>query len=119
MSQIRELLTPRQHKRCLVPVGPEARDDFRLWADILRRAHTGVPINLMVTREPSRICWSDACPYGMGGYSLSGRAWRLRILSDHPVHGQSGANSLLALVAVVVNVWFECIDVEAQELPCM
>ena len=118
-SRIRELLTPRRHKKCLIPVGPEAREDFRLWAAILERARVGVSINLIVTREPSRICWSDACPYGMGGYSLSGRAWRLRIPTDHPVHGLAGANNLLEFITMVVNVWLECIDSGHHELPCI
>ena len=119
MSRIRELLTPRRHKRFMVPVGPEARADFRLWAAILHRAHAGVSINLIVTREPSRLCWSDACPYGMGGYSLSGRAWRLRIPPEHPIHGRAGANNLLEFIAMVVNVWLECIDAVPGELPCI
>ena len=67
MGRLRELLKPRRHKDCLVPIGREARADFALWQHILSRANKGVSMNLIVTRRPSRICWSDACPFGMGG----------------------------------------------------
>ena len=119
MGRLRALLTPRKHKSCMVPVRAEARADLVLWDQILQRAHKGVSINLIVTRRPTRICWSDACPFGLGGYSLSGRAWRLRMPTDHPLRGHPGVNNLLEFVAMVVNIWLECLDAEPNELPCI
>ena len=119
MGRLRDLLKPRRHKNCPVTVGRETRADFALWKHILSRAHQGVSMNLIVTRRPSRICWSDACPFGMGGYSLSGRAWRLRIPVGNPLRGHPGVNNLLEFTAMVVNIWLECLDATTGDLPCI
>ena len=119
MGRIRALLIPRRHKNCMIPVQNEAREDLALWDTILQRANKGVSINLIVTREPTRICWSDACPFGLGGYSLSGRAWRLRMPLNHPLRGHSGVNNLLEFIAMVVNVWLECLGSEPDDFPCI
>ena len=119
MGRLRGVLEPRLHKNKKVTLGAEVLEDFKLWKEILLRAHAGIPINLIVTREPDRVCWSDACPAGMGGYSLSGRAWRLRLPAGHPLRGHSGINNLLEFTAMVVNVWLECIDAAPGSLPCI
>ncbi|KAI2493346.1 hypothetical protein MHU86_21191 [Fragilaria crotonensis] len=119
MSRIRDVLSPRKHKNSMLTIGDEVRDDFKLWFDILTRANRGISINLIVTREPTRICWSDACPHGMGGYSLSGRAWRLKIPADHAVRGNASVNNLLEFTAMVVNIWLECIDAPQNDQPCI
>ena len=75
LGRIREGLSPRQHKKRVVHLSDAVRADLQLWKEILIRAHAGISINLIVTREPDRSCWSVACPFGLGGYSISGRAW--------------------------------------------
>jgi hypothetical protein len=76
MSRIRkELEAGPRGKRGGRKVGTEALSDLLLWEGFLTHAHNGVSMNLLTTREPDKLCWSDACPYGLGGYSLSGRAW--------------------------------------------
>ena len=70
--------------------------------------------SLIVTREPDRICWSDACHFGLGGYSISERAWRLQLPLGHP-----GINNLLEFTAMVVNVWLECLDAPDDAQPCV
>ena len=72
-------------------------------------------MNLLVTREPDKICWSDACPYGLGGYSLSGRAWRLRIPKTSPIFGHKGINNLLEFLGMAVNIWLACLESEGGE----
>ena len=118
MGRLREALSPRLHKNRTVLLSPEAVKDLRLWKEILLRAHAGVSINLIVTREPDRICWSDACPSGLGGYSISGRAWRLQLPQGHPLRGRPGINNLLEFTAMVVNVWLECLD-STSPYPCI
>ena len=39
-------------------------------ASLLAKAHAGISMNLIVTRRPDRIVWSDSCPFGVGGYPL-------------------------------------------------
>ena len=41
--------------------------------------YQGVPINNIVFVKPSVTLWSDACEYGIGGYSENGLAWRWKI----------------------------------------
>jgi hypothetical protein len=78
---------------------------------LLKTANLGIPINLITKREPDgRICWSDACPFGIGGYSLLDRAWRIRIPETSPIRGHPGVNNLLEFIGMIVNVWFECLD---------
>ena len=53
-------------------------DNVALWQRFLDVALNGVLINMLVARWPTRIVCVDACPQGMGGYSLqSSVAWRL------------------------------------------
>ena len=96
-------------------VGPEALDDLLLWEGFLKHANQGVPMNLLVTREPDKICWSDACPCGLGGYSLTGRAWRLRIPKSSPIFGHQGINNLLEFLGMAINVWLACRESEWGE----
>ena len=67
-------------------------------------------MNLVVAREPDKICWSDACPFGLGGYSLSGRAWRLCIPKTSPIFGHKGINNLLEFLGMAVNIWLACLE---------
>ncbi|KAI2490833.1 hypothetical protein MHU86_23743 [Fragilaria crotonensis] len=117
MSRIRRGLEGgRGRKR---KVGEEALADLHLWEGFLDHAHKGVPMNLLVTREPDKICWSDACPYGLGGYSLSGRAWRLRIPKTSPIFGHKGINNLLEFLGMAVNIWLACLESEGGGENCI
>ena len=115
LGRIRAPLTPRRGKSRPVTLNTAAVQDLKLWKDIITSAHQGISINLLVTREPNRICWSDACPFGLGGYSLSGRAWRIQIPPQHPLYGHSGVNNLLEFMAMVINVWLECLEPDVDQ----
>jgi hypothetical protein len=67
-------------------------------------------MNLLVTREPNKICWYDACPYGLGGYCLSGRAWQFCILRDSPIFGNQGIKLLLEFLGMAINIWLSCLE---------
>ncbi len=103
ISRIRKGLESNS-KRRRRKVSAEAIDDLRLWLEFLAHARRGVSLNLLVTREPDKVCWSDACPLGIGGYSLSGRAWRLRIPETSPIHSHKG-----------INIWLSCHKSEGSE----
>ena len=54
--------------------------DLQLWMKFLQHVTTkGVPINNIDFVKPSVTLWSDACEYGIGGYSENGLAWRRKI----------------------------------------
>ena len=59
------------------------RADLEFWLKALQMVHTGIDINLVTRREPDHIRRTDACEYGLGGYSLTtGLAWRWQLPED-------------------------------------
>lgn len=100
----------RKANRRMVTLSYETRADLKLWEKLLGKARIGVSINLLVTRQPDKIGWSDACPFGIGGYLLSGRAWRVKIPIESPIHGKNGVNNLLEFIGMVVNIWLTCLE---------
>jgi hypothetical protein len=120
LTRVRHLTNSKPNKRSLVRVTDEVAHDLRLWKTILERANRGVSMNLVVTRQPTRLCWSDSCPFGVGGYRLvKGGAWRILIPSFSPIFGSNKVNNLLEFVGMAVNIWLECIDTEPGEFPCI
>ena len=84
--------------------------------ELLRQANAGISMNLVVTRKPSRICWSVSRPFGLKGFLLrSGQAWRLRIPEDSVLYGSAPINSILEFLRMAVNVWLECMESDAQD----
>ena len=48
-----------RNRRRTLKISPEAMEDLALWEEYLTNAHSGVSLNLLVTREPDKVCWSD------------------------------------------------------------
>jgi hypothetical protein len=81
----------------------ETRHDLTLWHRLLARANKGIDINLLVTRKPDWISRTDACEYGLGGYSLTtGRAWRWAIPPELQLRKSINFLEFLACVAEVL-----------------
>jgi hypothetical protein len=114
LGRIRTAVGPAPNQRTkggrTTKLSEAVKADLRLWESLLRQARKGISMNLLVTRQPDRICWSDACPQGIGGYNLNGRAWRVRIPKSSPIHGDGSVNNLLEFVGMVVNVWLSCLE---------
>lgn len=90
---------------------------MRLWVDFLALAKNGISLNRLTLREPSQICWSDSCPYGLGGYHLlSGRAWRLRIPPSSPLYGDDVVNNLLEFLGMAVSIWITVLECDTRGL---
>jgi hypothetical protein len=52
-------------------------EDLRLGKDsFLPKISKGLSLNLISYRRPSFLCWSNACPMGLGGFDHQGYAWR-------------------------------------------
>jgi hypothetical protein len=99
-------LHPRQH----VTLSETEIQDLKLWQCFLRAARNGVSMNRVVTRQPDRMSISDSCPHGLGGFLLSGRAWRLRIPPASPLHGDSTMNNVLEFLAMAVSIWLQVLE---------
>ena len=73
-------------------------------------------MNLIVTRRPNKLCWSDSCPFGLGGFLLhSGRAWRIRSPKGSILYGNGTINNLLEFIGMAVNIWLECLDSDLHD----
>ena len=110
LGRLRERIDREAFRKATITFSQDEIKDLMLWKRLLVKAADGISLNLVVARSPSRVCWSDACPFGMGGYSASGRAWRIRIPPSSPLYGHPKINNLLEFLAMVVNVWLEIED---------
>jgi hypothetical protein len=110
LGRLRDLIDRSSFRKSFVLLNKDEIYDLRLWTALLKKASIGISINLVVVRRPTCVCWSDACPAGIGGYSLTGRAWRIRIPSSSILFMHPKVNNLLEFIGMVVNVWLECVD---------
>jgi hypothetical protein len=62
----------RRHKNQQISLNHQELKDLSLWTFYLASAHQGILLNRITTCRPSKICWSDLCPFGIGGFLLSG-----------------------------------------------
>ena len=101
-------------KTATIELSDDVIRDLHLWRFFLTKANLGVSINLVTIRNPTRDCWSEACPFGIGGYSLAtGKGWRVKVPHDSIIVGHPGINNLLEFLGMIVNVWLECKSCQA------
>jgi len=116
LTRIRAAKNSKANKKSWIRLTRLLLADLKLWIELLRRAHIGISMNLIVTRRPNRLNWSDSCPYGLGGFLLkSGQAWRLRIPKTSILYGHPKINNLLEFIGMAVNIWLECLDADDQD----
>jgi hypothetical protein len=113
LNRLRLRLEARGNKRQRLTLNHEELEDLTLWLTFLAMAHRGISFNRMTIRQPTRLGFSDSCPFGLGGFSLSGRAWRLKIPPDCAFYGASEINNLLEFLAMMLNIWLIVLDCQA------
>jgi hypothetical protein len=92
--------------------------DLQLWRDhFLPKLHKGISLNIITYRRPSIICWSDACPKGLGGYNHEGLAWHWEIPTEYQRRVQN-KNNTLEFLASLFTVWFTIKSGIKHEFPC-
>lgn len=74
--------------------------DLKLWTYFLSKVTLGLSLNLLSIRNPTKICVSDSSPYGFGGRTFSGIAWRLKIPKSSPIYGLSEVNNTLEFLSL-------------------
>ena len=79
LNRIRLVLTnwdvSKKSKKVERYLSSQVLEDLKLWKDdFLPRISKGISLNLITYRRPSFLCWSDACPSGMGGLDHMGFA---------------------------------------------
>jgi hypothetical protein len=106
-SRLWALFKKQTHGKAHLHLSDDIIEDLKLWLDFLRSARTGIFTNLIVTRQPSRHCFSDSCPYGIGGWNTSGRAWRIRIPKTIVLYSSKKVNNLLEFIGMAINILLE------------
>jgi hypothetical protein len=120
LSRLRSRIEPKYRKaKRVLKLSEDELSDLSLWIDILSTARSGISLNLLVTRQPDRICWSDACPFGIGGYGLDGHAWRIVVPEGSILRGHRSVNNLLEFLGMAVNIWLECTRQGKQQHACI
>jgi hypothetical protein len=92
-------------------------DNLKLWTKFLSKARAEISLNLITHRRPAKLGLSDSCPYGLRGFSWSGRAWRIQIPTDSVLYGDDTVNNVLEFLAMAITLWLmviECTHVGAR-----
>jgi hypothetical protein len=104
LTRLRFRLHTVQHKRdkATVHLAKWDIDDLILWKHFLTElSTTGISINNICTTAPSATVFSDACEWGLGGFSTQGHAWRYLI----PLHLRNRASiNFLEFLAAIITI---------------
>jgi hypothetical protein len=109
ISRIRLALTTwdvsKKSKKVERYLTTQVLEDLTLWrASFLPAISKGMSLNLITYRRPSFLCWSDACPDGMGDFDHMGNAWRFRI-PDKFHEAMGTKNNCLEFIASIITIW--------------
>jgi hypothetical protein len=90
----------RKHK--VIKLLPWEIKDLKLWLFFLNHlSHSGISINNICITAPSATTYSDACEWGIGGYTTQGHAWRY-LLPTH-LRGRASIN-ILEFIAAIITI---------------
>jgi hypothetical protein len=93
-------------------------EDLKLWRECFLPTITkGMSLNLVSYRRPSFLCWSDACPKGLGGFDHHGYAWRLKIPEKFH-EAVTNKNNCLEFLASVITIWQAILHERSNEEEC-
>jgi hypothetical protein len=89
-------------KKYKIHLAPWDIEDLLLWQFFINHVQvTGVSINNICITQITSTTYSDACEWGMGGFTSQGHAWRYKI----PTHLQLRASiNLLEFMAAIITV---------------
>ena len=72
-------------------------------------------MNLISFRKPTHVYRSDACPWGLGGYSHFGRAWRFEIPENLLFRATL---NMLEFLASCIGPWIDILKNNLPPLSC-
>jgi hypothetical protein len=119
LNRLRLRILNRRHAKQHLSLGNDEIEDLDLWLFLLAQARDGISLNRITIRQPSKICWSDSCPFGLGGFSLSGQAWRIQIPESSPIYGVDIANNVLEFLAMMVAIWLLLLECDDSDQDCI
>ena len=94
-------------------------DDLVIWEQFLVSANEGISMNLLTFRNPTHVGWSDSCPFGIGGFTLQGRAWRIRVPKTASFYGDDTVNNVLEFLGMVISVLLMIEESRSLSYPCL
>jgi hypothetical protein len=104
LGDLRRYTRPTKYKNRNINLNDKEIAVLLVWRNLLHRASLGINLNLLTHRKPTNITITDACPTGMGGFSVSsGKAWRWYF--DDPILHLH--NNTLEFIASVIGIWLE------------
>ena len=59
---------------------------------------------------------SDSCPFGLGGFTFNGSAWRLKVRASSLIYGECVSNNVLEFPATVITLWLTLLECKEQRL---
>jgi hypothetical protein len=106
LSRLREWHHRSRNKRFPTTLSTDCRLDLALMLEFLHKAREGIDMNIISFRRPTHIYRSDSCPFGLGGYSSDGFAWRYEV---PPELRFRASNNLLEFIASIISPWIDMI----------
>jgi hypothetical protein len=100
IGPLRHLHSLGKHDRSKLKLNKLALTLLDHWKRLLEHAHDGINFNLVTIRKPTNITITDACPSGLGGYSIkTGRAWRIELVPNGDI-----SNNILEFLAAAIGI---------------
>jgi hypothetical protein len=81
--------------------------DLLLWLKFMKKAASGVSLNILVNRVPTHLYRCDASLHGIGGYSDRGRAWRFEIPEELRLRASI---NLLEFIGSILGPWIDFVE---------
>jgi hypothetical protein len=106
LSRLRELQQLATRRRS-IRLSDDCREDLLLMLWFLEITRQGIDMNLVAFRCPTHVYRSDSCPFGLGGYSDEGFAWRFEIPEDLRFQA---LNNLLEYITSIISPWVDLLS---------
>jgi hypothetical protein len=103
LCRLRDLQWKAKKQRSIA-IPQLCRDDLKLMTLFLKKAFMGINMNPIFFPHPAHIYRSDSCPFGLGGYSHEGFAWRLELQEQYRFRT---SNNLLEFIAYIITRWMD------------
>jgi hypothetical protein len=122
LSRIRLVMTnwdiSGKTKKVIRYLPSQVLENLHLWSNaFLPAIAKGISLNLITFRRPTYLCWSDACPAGMGGFDHRGRAWHWNILPEFRMAVED-KNNCLEFLASFITIWQSILEGTSEPKEC-
>ena len=89
---------------------------MRLWINLLEHALYGISLDRLTMRNLTMLFVSDSCPFGLGGFTSNGSAWRLKVRASSLIYGECVSKDVLEFPAMVITLWLTLLECKEQRL---